>query len=123
MLKSELAALDRKITTELAPKHDENDGIENKREQSLQPQSEVKAKRQIPLMSTQPTLRKDSRIIRIQRALSIMQDSPRINFAQLAYDCGYTDQSHMIKEFKQHSGNTPKEFLSLYNPFSDYFSF
>ena len=25
-LKSELAALDRKITTELAPKHDENDG-------------------------------------------------------------------------------------------------
>ena len=64
-----------------------------------------------------------SRIIRIQRALSILQNSPRINFAQLAYDCGYTDQSHMIKEFKQFSGNTPKEFLSLYNPFSDYFSF
>ncbi len=28
-LKSELAALDRKITAELAPKHDEKDGIEN----------------------------------------------------------------------------------------------
>lgn len=64
-----------------------------------------------------------SRIIRIQRALYILQNSPRINFAQLAYDCGYTDQSHMIKEFKQFSGYTPKEFLSLYNPFSDYFSF
>ena len=64
-----------------------------------------------------------SRIIRIQRALSILQNLPRINFAQLAYDCGYTDQSHMIKEFKQFSGYTPKEFLSLYNPFSDYFSF
>ena len=64
-----------------------------------------------------------SRIIRIQRALSILQNSPSISFAQLAYDCGYTDQSHMIKEFKQFSGNTPKEFLSLYSPFSDYFSF
>ena len=64
-----------------------------------------------------------SRIIRIQRALYILQNSPRINFAQLAYDCGYTDQSHMIKEFKQFSGYTPKEFLSLYNLFSDYFSF
>ena len=64
-----------------------------------------------------------SRIIRIQRALSILQNSPRISFAQLAYDCGYTDQSHMIKEFKQFSGNTPKEFLSLYSPFSDYFYF
>ena len=63
------------------------------------------------------------RIIRIQRALSILQNSSKLSFAQLAYDCGYTDQSHLIKEFKQYIGNTPKEFLSLYNPISDYFSF
>ena len=53
-LKSELAALDRKITAELAPthevpddhkgvNHDENDGTENKQEQSQQPQLDVKA--------------------------------------------------------------------------------
>ncbi|MBD5239489.1 MAG: DNA methylase [Bacteroidales bacterium] len=42
-LKSELAALDRKITAELAPKHDENDGTENRQEQSQQPQPSVKA--------------------------------------------------------------------------------
>ena len=41
-LKSELAALDRKITAELAPKHDENDGTENKQEQSQQPQTEIR---------------------------------------------------------------------------------
>ena len=52
-LKSELAALDRKITAELAPthevpddrtgvNHDDNDGTENKQEQSQQPQSGVK---------------------------------------------------------------------------------
>lgn len=40
-LKSELAALDRKITAELAPKHDENDGTENKQEQSQQPSTET----------------------------------------------------------------------------------
>ena len=37
-----LAALDRKITAKLAPKHDENDGTEVKQEQSSQPQTEVK---------------------------------------------------------------------------------
>ncbi len=31
-LKSELAALDRKITAALAPKHDEKDGVENKQQ-------------------------------------------------------------------------------------------
>ena len=41
-LKSELAALDRKITAELAPKHDENDGTEVKQGQSQQHQTEVK---------------------------------------------------------------------------------
>ena len=35
-LKSDLAALDRKITAELAPKHDEKDGEEVKREESSQ---------------------------------------------------------------------------------------
>ena len=43
MHKSELAALDRKITAELAPKHDENDATENKQAQSQQSQPDVKA--------------------------------------------------------------------------------
>ena len=50
-LKSELAALDRKITAELAPKHDENDGTEVKQEQSTQPQTAVKAKNTFTLPS------------------------------------------------------------------------
>lgn len=54
MPKSELAALDRKITAELAPtyevqddrkgvNHDDNDGTENRQVQSQQFQSEIKA--------------------------------------------------------------------------------
>lgn len=61
------------------------------------------------------------RIIRLQRTLSILQHNPKIGFAQLSYECGYTDQSHMIKEFKLFSGYTPKEYLKPYEPVSDYF--
>jgi hypothetical protein len=42
-LKSDLAALDRKITVALAPKQDENGGTENKQKQSQQSQPDVNA--------------------------------------------------------------------------------
>ena len=62
------------------------------------------------------------RIVRLQRALYTLQTQPDINFAQLAYECGYYDQSHLIKEFKAFSGYTPGEYLALCAPYSDYFS-
>ena len=54
-LKSELAALDRKITAELAPKHDENDCIEVKQEQSPQPQTEVKTETTVNTVNVHTT--------------------------------------------------------------------
>ena len=54
-LKSELAALDRKITAELAPKHDDNDGTEVKQEQSQQPQTEVKAETTVNTVNVHTT--------------------------------------------------------------------
>ena len=63
------------------------------------------------------------RIVRLQRTLSIMQHNQGIGFARLSYECGYTDQSHMIKEFKLFSGYTPKEYIAQYSPVSDYFTF
>lgn len=62
------------------------------------------------------------RIIRLQRALYTLQTQPDINFAQLAYECGFYDQSHLIKEFKSFSGYTPGEYLAICTPYSDYFS-
>ena len=53
--KSELAALDRKITAELAPKHDENDGTGGKQEQSTQPQTEVKAEMTVNTVNVHTT--------------------------------------------------------------------
>jgi len=62
------------------------------------------------------------RIVRLQRALYLLQNSATENFTQLAYECGFYDQAHLIKEFKAFSGYTPKEYLLVCDPYSDYFS-
>lgn len=61
------------------------------------------------------------RIIRIQRVLFFLQHTPDITFVQLAYSCGFSDQSHMIKEFRTFSGYTPEEYVAICSPKSDYF--
>jgi len=48
------------------------------------------------------------RIVRLQRALYLLQNSATENFTQLAYECGFYDQAHLIKEFKAFSGYTAK---------------
>lgn len=62
-----------------------------------------------------------SRTIRFQRALHILENNPQIPLTVLAYECGYFDQSHMIKEFKTLSGYTPSEYIAVCLPHSDYF--
>lgn len=63
-----------------------------------------------------------SRMIRFQRALHQLETTPTIHFTQLAFDCGFYDQSHLIREFKALSGYTPAEYLVHCPPHSDYFS-
>lgn len=63
------------------------------------------------------------RIVRMQRALYKIQCNPALPLVQVAYECGFTDQSHMIKEFKLFSGYTPTEYLAVCAPYSDYFSY
>jgi AraC-like DNA-binding protein len=62
------------------------------------------------------------RVIRFQKALHTLQTNPQISLTGLAYECDYYDQPHLIKEFKTFSGYTPVEYLSVYAPYSDYFS-
>lgn len=62
------------------------------------------------------------RIIRMQRALFLLQQNPQEDFARLACSCGFYDQSHLIREFKLYSGYTPAEYLRQCDPYSDYFS-
>lgn len=62
------------------------------------------------------------RTVRFQQALYILQTRPDTPFSQLAHECGYYDQSHMVNEFKTFSGYTPSEYIGICPPYSDYFS-
>ena len=64
-----------------------------------------------------------ARIARFQMSLKLLQECPAgISQAQLAYQCGYADQSHFIREFKQFSGHTPVALLNICQPYSDLFT-
>lgn len=62
------------------------------------------------------------RIVRFQRALFSLQTHQPNSLTELAFHSGYYDQPHLIKEFKAISGYTPKEYLNICLPHSDYFS-
>lgn len=61
------------------------------------------------------------RTVRMQYAMSLMQNGRVDNFTRLACDCGFYDQAHLISEFRSFTGYTPKEYLSVCAPYSDYF--
>ncbi|AWA29448.1 AraC family transcriptional regulator [Flavobacterium magnum] len=52
-----------------------------------------------------------TRIVRFQSAASGAQAQNR-SLTQVAYDCGYYDQSHFIHEFREFSGYHPKHYFS-----------
>lgn len=62
-----------------------------------------------------------SRIVRFQKTMRLMQCGAR-NFAAIAAECGYADQSHFIREFKTMSGLTPGALLATGRPYSDLFT-
>ncbi|PHR42629.1 MAG: hypothetical protein COA32_17330 [Fluviicola sp.] len=50
-------------------------------------------------------------IIRFNHAHSLLQKGNKIKLTHLALDCGYYDQSHMIKEFRRFSNSSPSELM------------
>jgi AraC-like DNA-binding protein len=61
------------------------------------------------------------RIVRFQNAIFEKSKNSETSLTELAYTCGYFDQSHMINDFKNLSGLTPKDFFKAQVTFSDYF--
>lgn len=55
-----------------------------------------------------------ARIWRVNALLNI--DGPPGNWAQLASDLGYHDQSHLIHDFRDFTGATPQEYISTRSP-------
>jgi AraC-like DNA-binding protein len=61
------------------------------------------------------------KIVRFQNALRLKATRHDCTLTELAYDCGYYDQSHMIREFTRLSGQTPGSYFQEEQPHSDYF--
>ena len=51
------------------------------------------------------------RILRFNDVFAKMQANQFLSWSDIAYLCGYSDQSHFIREFKNFSGFSPEEFL------------
>lgn len=58
-----------------------------------------------------------SRIIKFINSLHYLKRQDMLYLSDAAYDCGYYDQAHFIRDFKEYSGLTPTEFLKLDNVF------
>ena len=54
-----------------------------------------------------------TRIVRFRRTMDVLRQVTRDNLFSVAIDCGYYDQSHLVKEFKRLSGSPPSVFASL----------
>lgn len=54
------------------------------------------------------------RFVRFQKLLHVINKMPeRIRLDALAQQCGYYDEAHMIKDFKQYAGITPQGYERL----------
>jgi len=56
-----------------------------------------------------------SKIVKFNNALNYLNRFPGRSFTDTAYDCGYFDQAHFIRDFKAYSGLTPSEYLFASN--------
>jgi AraC-like DNA-binding protein len=52
------------------------------------------------------------RIRRFQEALRLCRGEERIGFGELALACGYFDQAHFVRDFREFSGLTPTAYLA-----------
>ncbi len=53
-----------------------------------------------------------SRVIRLQSTLKMLGEKNYTSLTSLAYENGYYDQAHFIKDFKEFTGISPKSFFS-----------
>lgn len=53
-----------------------------------------------------------SKTVRLQTSLKMLLSNKHTNLTDVAYEGEYYDQSHFIKDFKEFTGLTPKEFYS-----------
>jgi AraC-like DNA-binding protein len=58
-----------------------------------------------------------SRVRRFQRARAFIEQKDTSDWTNIAMECGYFDQSHLIREFQEFSGTSPAAYLRQHNRF------
>jgi AraC-like DNA-binding protein len=58
------------------------------------------------------------KLIRFHQVLQDLSFHKHVSLTEITYRNGYYDQSHFIRDFKTHTGYTPKEFTTRYPGFS-----
>lgn len=57
-----------------------------------------------------------ARLRRFREAVAAVQRGGRVEWAQVAADCGFHDQPHLVREFRAFSGMTPGEYAAARGP-------
>jgi len=60
------------------------------------------------------------KVIRFQKAIQQIENQISVDWSQIAFDCGFYDQSHFIAQFKKFSGFTPSEYIKQRGYFLNY---
>jgi AraC-like DNA-binding protein len=63
------------------------------------------------------------RLLRFQQVVTIAHALSDADWADVAVSCGYSDQSHLIHEFREFSGVTPTDYTQSRTAFQNHVSF
>jgi AraC-like DNA-binding protein len=57
-----------------------------------------------------------ARVLRFERAAALLGRDDGRRFAEIAHDCGYYDQAHLNRDFRQFAGASPSEYVGRLLP-------
>ena len=57
-------------------------------------------------------------ILRFNHALDLAR-RPQASWAEIAHDCGYYDQAHLVRDFQRYAGRAPSSLLRDAEPDAD----
>ena len=57
-----------------------------------------------------------ARIVRFSRVAEMLKRNEVASWVQIAHRCGYYDQAHLIRDFREFAGSTPTEYVGRILP-------